>query len=361
MPSERTDAGRAASTVESPRGLSVADVRVSFSADAPPALDGVSVTVRTGRVTAILGPSGCGKSTLLRAVAGLQPISSGRIQFDGQDLAGVPTHRRDFALMFQDGQLFGQLNVEHNVAYGLRRRRVDKRETARRVSELLELVGMEGFEKRSPATLSGGQQQRVALARALAVRPRLLLLDEPLSALDRAMRERLAADVAQVLRAEQTTAMFVTHDHTEALTIADDMALMRAGKVVDAGEAQRVWQAPADVESAQFLGYRNVIPPALAAALGLRAHTFALRPDALLATVSGAGLVGMSRVAGQVLHIVMTPTGPLARVQIPATDTYPTTEVDCTVADGQTLKAGDAVSVRVERLAGVEFATVGRS
>nr|WP_218910369.1 ABC transporter ATP-binding protein [Nocardioides thalensis] len=212
-----------------------------------------------GEVLAVVGPSGCGKSSLLRAVAGLEPLSSGRVSWAGQDLAGVPTHRRGFALMFQDGQLFDHLTVARNVAYALRLRRVSRAETATRVEELLELVGLGGYGARLPRTLSGGERQRVALARSLAAEPRLLLLDEPLSALDAGLRTRLAADLRRILREAGTTALLVTHDQEEAFTIADRLAVMRAGRVVQQGTTAEVWAAPADPETALFLGYAAVL------------------------------------------------------------------------------------------------------
>ena len=195
----------------------------------------MSLDLPDGDVLAVLGPSGCGKSTLLRAVAGLETPSDGAIRWDGRDLAGVPTHKRGFALMFQDGQLFNHLTVARNVGYALRLRRTRSARVAERVAELLALVGLEGYADRLPTTLSGGERQRVALARSLAVDPRLLLLDEPLSALDAGLRERLAGDLREILRAAGTTALMVTHDHEEAFTVADRMAVMRDGRVVQAG------------------------------------------------------------------------------------------------------------------------------
>lgn len=178
-------------------GLEVAHATVTFAQTV--AVNDVSVSVPAGKVLAMLGPSGCGKSTLLRAVAGLQALAHGSVAFDGYDVTDTPTHKRGFALMFQDGQLFDHLTVAGNVAYPLRRQGVSRRDARVRVEELLELVGLPGIADRRPESLSGGQQQRVALARALAARPRLLLLDEPLSALDRALRERLAAEPARYL------------------------------------------------------------------------------------------------------------------------------------------------------------------
>ncbi len=243
--------------------LSLHDVAVSY--DGVPAVSDVDLELPDGQVLAVLGPSGCGKSTLLRAVAGLEPLAAGGVRWDGADLAGVPTHKRGFALLFQDGQLFGHLTVAGNVGYALRLRRAAN--TASRVAELLELVGLAGYGDRLPATLSGGERQRVALARALAAEPRLLLLDEPLSALDAGLRERLATDLRDILHAAGTTALMVTHDHEEAFTVADRMAVMRAGHVVQEGPIAEVWREPADPETALFLGYARVFRDSAAAAI----------------------------------------------------------------------------------------------
>ena len=216
----------------------------------------------------MLGPSGCGKSTLLRAVAGLEPVAAGAVRWDGADLARVPAHRRGFGLVFQDGQLFPHLDVAGNVGYPLRIRRRPGAERRDRVTHLLEAVGLAGYERRSPGELSGGERQRVALARALAVRPRLLLLDEPLASLDRDLRERLAADLARLLREEGTAAVLVTHDADEAFTVADRMAVMRAGRLVQQGTLSQVWRRPADPETARFLGYARLVTPEVARRLG---------------------------------------------------------------------------------------------
>jgi thiamine transport system ATP-binding protein len=237
--------------------LDVTNLRVSFGEVV--AVDDVTFTLEHGEVLAVLGPSGCGKSTLLRAIAGLERVDGGSVAFDGQDLAAVPTFRRGFALMFQDGQLFPHLSVADNVAYPLRLRRVPRADRQARVDELLDLVGLPGAHHQAPGTLSGGEAQRVALARALAVRPRLLLLDEPLSALDRDLRDRLAVELRDILHAQGTTALLVTHDHDEAFAVADRMAVMRAGRFVQSGTLEDVWRAPADPETARFLGYAAVL------------------------------------------------------------------------------------------------------
>lgn len=271
--------------------LSINRVRVTF--DATVALRNATVDLPPGEVLAILGPSGCGKSTLLRAIAGLEPLATGSISLNGTDLAGVPPHLRGFALMFQDGQLFAQHTVADNVGYALKLQRVGRDERQTRVSELLEIVGLPGYQERRPATLSGGEQQRVALARALAAEPEVLLLDEPLSALDRSLRDRLAGDLRDILVATKTTAVMVTHDHDEAFTMADRMGIMLAGDLVQVGTTAHVWRHPVSVDVARFLGYsrflRGEAASQLAATAGLawQGHTVALRRRAVLATGDG--------------------------------------------------------------------------
>jgi thiamine transport system ATP-binding protein len=272
-------------------GLDVRDLTVRFGATV--AVDQVDLAVPAGSVVAVLGPSGCGKSTLLRAVAGLEHPASGTISYDGRDLGGTPTHKRGFALMFQDGQLFEHLDVAANIAYPLRLRHRSRAEQRSKVSELLTLVGLEGYADRVPATLSGGERQRVALARALAVEPRLLLLDEPLSALDRGLRERLAGEIHDILRAAGATAMLVTHDHEEAFAVADRMAVMRDGRIVQSGTLEEVWGRPVDGWTAAFLGYATVLTGQAAARLrelvapGDQWESVALRRSALRVDPTG--------------------------------------------------------------------------
>jgi thiamine transport system ATP-binding protein len=238
--------------------LELSDVSVRFGETT--AVDEVSLSLEEGQVLAVLGPSGCGKSTLLRAVAGLERLAAGRVVWRGRDLEGVPTHRRGFALMFQDGQLFAHASVADNIAYPLRLRGIGRADRQARVGELLELVGLPGYADRRPTTLSGGEQQRVALARALAAEPELLLLDEPLSALDRSLRERLAGDLREILVTTGTTAVMVTHDHDEAFTVADRMAVMLAGEIVQEGPTTEVWRAPRTEQVARFIGFSSVLP-----------------------------------------------------------------------------------------------------
>ncbi|GIG29629.1 ABC transporter [Cellulomonas marina] len=271
------------------RGLEVRDLVVRYAATGPAAVDGVSLAVADG-VLALLGPSGCGKSSLLRAVAGLEPVAGGDVRWDGASVVEVPVHRRGFGLLFQDGQLFPHRDVGGNVAYGLEGpgdARPSRATRRARVAELLELVGLAGFADRSVATLSGGERQRVALARALAPRPRLLLLDEPLSALDQGLRERLAEDLRAALAATGTAAVLVTHDQDEAAAVADRVAVMSAGRLLQVGTPTELWRSPAGPEVAAFLGFEAVVPRAVLGAGD--AATVALAPGALVVASSGAG------------------------------------------------------------------------
>lgn len=222
-------------------------------------LDAVDLAVAEHEIVCVLGPSGSGKSTLLRAVAGLQPLDSGRVLLDGRDQAAVPVHRREVGLMFQDHQLFPQRDVAGNVGFGLRMHGTAKDERAARVQELLDLVGLPGAGGRAVAALSGGEQQRVALARALAPRPRLLMLDEPLGQLDRTLRERLVVELRELFGRLGTTVLAVTHDQGEAFALADRVVVMRDGEIAQSGTPLQVWQRPADAFVARFLGFENVV------------------------------------------------------------------------------------------------------
>jgi len=332
--------------------LSVRGVSVSY--DAVPAVESADLDLDDGRVLAVLGPSGCGKSTLLRAVAGLE-TATGTVHWHDEDLSRTPTHRRGFALMFQDGQLFPQLTVDRNVGYPLRLRRTPRREAEARVADLLALVGLDGFADRLPGTLSGGERQRVALARALAASPRLLLLDEPLSALDAGLRQRLAEDLRRILVEAGTTAVMVTHDHEEAFAVADDLAVMRAGRIVQVGPIAEVWRAPVDPETALFLGYARVLDgeaaARLLAAAGLPpAPAVAVRRSALTVTDAGS-------LSGEVIEVRTTP-GQLRLVC--RTDVG---ELDAVASLDHRLAPGDRVRLRVDgsRTASLSAPSSGRS
>lgn len=300
-------------------GLVVRGASVSYGAQV--ALADADLSVPAGQILAVLGPSGCGKSTLLRSIAGLEPLTAGSIWMGSERVDTLPTHRRGFALMFQDGQLFNHLDVAANVAYPLRLRRTPRARAAQRVEELLEIVGLAGFGARRPGTLSGGERQRVALARALAVRPRLLLLDEPLSALDASLRERLAVDLREILHEAGTTALMVTHDHEEAFAVADSMAVMREGRLVQSGGLDEVWRHPVDEWTALFLGYSTVLSGAAAdlvrASLPgsdgdrLGTGSVALRRSALVRDAAGVleGVVVQSRATPEQVRLVVDVAG----------------------------------------------------
>ena len=319
--------------------LALRDVTVRYGDTV--AVDDVSLDLAAGQVLAVLGPSGCGKSTLLRAIAGLEPLASGSIAWGGTDLGGTPTHRRGFALMFQDGQLFAYLTVARNVAYALRLRRTPSARAATRVRELLDLVGLAGYDDRLPGTLSGGERQRVALARALAVEPRLILLDEPLSALDATLRERLAGDLRDILHTAGTTALLVTHDHEEAFALADRLAVMRSGRVVQSGAIDEVWREPVDEETALFLGYARVLRDEAAVrvldAAGLPpSYAVALRRTALVADPAGSlrARVESARVTPEQVRLV---------VEVDGLGT-----VDAVAPLGSRVSPGDEVALRVD-------------
>lgn len=224
------------------------------------AVDDVSFSLDRGEIVALLGPSGSGKSTLLALIAGLEMPDTGEILWDGESLANVPPHRRGFGLMFQDYALFPHKNVTQNVGFGLQMQGKGRAEIAGGVKWALELVGLAGFEERDVNTLSGGEQQRVALARSLAPHPRLLMLDEPLGALDRALRERLLIDLPTILARLNQTALYVTHDQEEAFALANRVLIMRAGKVVQEGTRSEIFAHPASPFVAEFLGLSRVTP-----------------------------------------------------------------------------------------------------
>jgi ABC-type Fe3+/spermidine/putrescine transport system ATPase subunit len=223
---------------------------LSKSFNALKAVTDVSFTIDTGSILVVLGPSGCGKSTLLALIAGLIAPDSGDVLWDNESITGTPTHQRSFGLMFQDYALFPHLNVGDNVAFGV---------GAMHASPLLERVGLKGFEKRDVQTLSGGEAQRVALARALAPRPRLLMLDEPLGALDRSLREQLTRELREILNEFNQTAIYVTHDQQEAFGVADQIAIMREGSFVQIGSPEEVYRNPKDEFVKEFLGGGKLI------------------------------------------------------------------------------------------------------
>ncbi|GAB2449214.1 thiamine transport system ATP-binding protein [Conyzicola lurida] len=313
--------------------LGIDGVGVSF--DGVPAVDGVTLGVAPGEVLGILGPSGSGKSTLLRAVAGLERLGSGSVSWHGDDITALAVHRRGFALMFQDGQLFPHRTVAQNIAYPLRITRASGQ--AERVVDLLDLVGLPGFGERRVTELSGGEQQRVALARSLAGKPRLLLLDEPLSSLDRELRERLAGDLRRILVATGTTAVFVTHDQDEAFAVSDRVAVMMRGRLEQVGTPAEVWRRPVNAAVARFLGYTTVLDPDRArlvvpeatGAIALRAAAVVVTDDA---SVRGTLVSSTPAVDGARVRVLLDGIG----------------EVDGVAGPRHPLVVGSAVGVRFD-------------
>jgi spermidine/putrescine transport system ATP-binding protein len=222
-------------------------------------LHGISFTLGGSETICLLGPSGSGKSTLLRIIAGLESADSGQTLWNGKDISSTSPHLRDFGLVFQDYALFPHLNVLENVAFGLKMKHWPTEAARARTLEVLEIVDLGGFEERRVTELSGGEQQRVALARALAPRPRLLMFDEPLGALDRALREGLLSQLRDILRLSGIPAIYVTHDQEEAFSIADRILLLHEGAIVREGSPADVWKTPSSAWAAEFLGLGNVI------------------------------------------------------------------------------------------------------
>jgi putative spermidine/putrescine transport system ATP-binding protein len=287
--------------------LRVADCGKTF-ADGTRALESVTLDVARGETVVLLGPSGCGKTTLLRIIAGLEmPDVGGRVLFNETDVTPIPIERRNVGMVFQSYALFPNMNVAENIGYGLKIRGVGDAERKARIAELVALTGIEGLEHRRIDQLSGGQRQRVALARAVAARPSVLLLDEPLTALDAALRERLRGELNRLLRTLGITAIYVTHDQSEAMALGDRIVVMRKGAIAQIGAPRDIYFAPANRFVAEFVGAANIVEAhcnngALALAGGTlpiangatRGNVLAMiRPESIkLVSADGAGLKG---------------------------------------------------------------------
>ncbi len=288
------------------------------------ALDDVSLVFPEGKFFALLGPSGSGKTTLLRAVAGFVEPEEGEILLDGEDIAHTPAHRRNIGMVFQNYALFPHMSIFDNIAFGLSVRGVSRADARERVHKMLELVRLPGMEQRKPRQLSGGQQQRVALARALVTEPKVLLLDEPLGALDKRLRQEMQIELKQIQRAVGITAIFVTHDQEEALTLSDQIAIINEGRLVQVGPPGDIYENPHSVFAAGFLGDANILrgrvegdvvviegagPVAARGALPPQgsAAVVAVRPEKV--RLSGeASAEGVNRIAGRVLQAVFSGT-----------------------------------------------------
>ena len=249
----------------------------------------IHFSLEKGEFVTLLGPSGCGKSTLLRCIAGLTEYDSGKMLVDGADISSVPARMRGIAMVFQSYALFPNMTVWENIAFGLKMQKTARGEISQRVNEAIELVELEDREHRYPGELSGGQRQRVALARSLVVRPRILLLDEPLSALDARIRKNLRDQLRKIQKELALTTLFVTHDQGEALTLSDRILLMNQGRIIQSGTAEQIYTEPASVFVAKFIGSYNLLDDRQAAQLlGLNnGRQVAIRPESIYVKEEG--------------------------------------------------------------------------
>ena len=322
------------------------DLRRSFGA--LHALDGLDLAIQPGELVALLGPSGCGKTTALRVLAGLEDSDSGRVLVDGKDITGLPANRRDMGMVFQAYSLFPHLTALQNVEFGLKLR--GRKTTAGRANEMLELVGIGGFAARYPQQLSGGQQQRVALARALAIQPKVLLLDEPLSALDAKVRVQLRDEIKRIQVEVGTTTLFVTHDQEEALAVADRVGVMRVGQLEQLAAPAEIYLKPATAFVADFVGLSNRLPgrltdggvevfgstlPLVTPATGGPGVTALVRPESVDVTPAADG-------TGKVLTTSFL--GPTSRVTVEVGETL----VIAQIASGRVSELAPGTPVRVE-------------
>ena len=275
------------------------------------AVDGLDLTIAEGAFFAMLGPSGSGKTTCLRLISGFETPSSGTIRIMGEDVSRTPPHLRNVNTVFQDYALFPHMNVRDNVAYGLMVKGVAKRVREDKAEELLALVKLGGYGNRTPGQLSGGQRQRVALARALINEPRVLLLDEPLGALDLKLREAMQDELKALQRRLGITFVFVTHDQNEALSMADSLAVFNEGRIAQIGTPADIYDRPATRFVADFVGSSNILPPELTRALGGPASWASLRPEAtrLAATGPVIGTVTALRYLGTGTRVLLTLNG----------------------------------------------------
>jgi spermidine/putrescine ABC transporter ATP-binding subunit len=302
------------------------------------ALGGVSIRIREGELFGLLGPSGSGKTTLLRAIAGFVTLDSGGVMIDGQDIGNVPVHQRNIGMMFQNYALFPHMSVAENVAFGLEVRSLPKTEVAERVKAALAMVRLTGLEERRPKQLSGGQQQRVALARALVTRPKVLLLDEPLGALDKHLRQEMQIELRRIQRAVNITTVFVTHDQEEALTLSDRIAIFETGRIIQEGPPMEVYDRPRSKFAAGFLGEANFLTGRIEAMngaealialdIGARAQsriaggipgqavTLALRPEKITFEAGARSGGGVNELRGTVSDIVFSGNSTTYRVAV---------------------------------------------
>ncbi|MFJ4346970.1 ABC transporter ATP-binding protein [Pseudomonas sp. NPDC089401] len=297
--------------------LAVQFTQVSRTFGEVKAVDQVSIDIIDGEFFSMLGPSGSGKTTCLRLIAGFEQPSSGSIRIHGIEAAGVPPYQRDVNTVFQDYALFPHMNVRDNIAYGLKVKGVAKAERLARAEEALAMVALAGYGDRKPAQLSGGQRQRVALARALVNRPRVLLLDEPLGALDLKLREQMQGELKKLQRQLGITFIFVTHDQTEALSMSDRVAVFNRGRIEQVDSPRNLYMKPATTFVAEFVGTSNVIRGALAEQLSGQRSPFSIRPEHI--RLAGAAVPGQDvQIAGQLRDIQYQGSATRYEVQLPS-------------------------------------------
>jgi thiamine transport system ATP-binding protein len=319
--------------------LTVRDARVALGGH--DALAGVDLDVEHGTIVAVLGPSGSGKSTLLRAIAGLQRLDEGSVTLGGRALAGVPPHRRGIGLMFQDDALFSHRDVAANVSFGLRMQGVAPAAAAVRVAELLALVGLDGRQHRTVGSLSGGERKRVALARALAPAPQVLLLDEPLGALDRPLHDRLVVELRELFDEIGQTAVYVTHDVAEAFAVGAQVAVMREGAIAQVATPERLWASPGDAWVARFIGLENIDERG--------ATSFVTRPE---------GVVFRPDTSGDAVVISSQRDGPVVTLRARYDDGRETVSAHTGLAP---LTPGTRIAVEIDRGAVIEVPTTTTS
>jgi ABC-type Fe3+/spermidine/putrescine transport system ATPase subunit len=352
----RPEAAGATSGAERP-AVEFSDIEIAYGKFV--AVRDFSLSIAKGSFVTLLGPSGCGKTTILRSIAGLVDISSGQISIGGRRVDDVPIYKRNIGLVFQSYALFPHKSVFDNVAFGLKYRNVPKADIARKVSQALDMVRLPGSEKKLPSQLSGGQQQRIALARAIVFEPEVLLLDEPLSALDANMREEMRVEIKKIQKATGITAIFVTHDQEEALSMSDRIVVMNAGSVEQIGTPQEVYERPATAFVADFLGKANMLPGTVTSGEGQTAvvslaggqtvTVAAPRPLASGSSVTvvvrpqklSVGPTGANRLAGRVLSTSYLGGSAIYEIDIGG----PTPIRANTPIDGRLVREGEMIDV----------------
>lgn len=374
MVAHRDEQGEGADVAPAGPHLAIENVTKAYGSVV--AVDCISLDIERGEFFALLGPSGCGKTTLLRMLAGFEIPSSGRIVLGGQDLSRVPPYRRPVNMMFQSYALFPHMTVAGNVAFGLKQDRLPRREIAARVDEVLGLVQLDGLSRRKPHQLSGGQRQRVALARSLVKRPQLVLLDEPLAALDKKLREQTQFELMEIQRKVGITFVIVTHDQEEAMTVADRIAVMNKGRIVQVASPAEIYERPNCRYVAEFIGNVNIFEgevsavengvlrlhaaeaeffaPALAPALAVGAPaSIAVRPEKIMLSRTASPEAGMNHLTGVVSEIGYFGSVSTYHVRLNSGRTVVSTQTNRAPIEGGAIALGETVHLTWQTELGV--------